>query len=401
MASVSLRRIVLGIVVAAIAAAAIWAFWPKPVGADLATIRRGPLEVTVEDEGVTRIRDVYTVSAPITGKMLRTHRKVGDAVVAWETDVATIEPIDPEFLDVRSQRVSEAAVQAANAAVDLAEAQLNEARSQLQFAQSELSRATELAAKQAISPRALEKSRIDVAIAEAAVASARASVEVRRRELQSAQARLLQPTDPDTQTANCCVQIRAPISGSVLRVIAESERVVQAGTPLIEIGDANNLELVVDLLSRDAVRVPDAAMARIEAWGGDAVLNARVRRIEPAGFTKVSALGIEEQRVRVILDFTDAPEKWNRLGHAFRVVARIIVWQGGDELQVPLGALFRRDQSWAVFVVKNGRTELRKIEIGQRNIHAAQVLSGLSEGEQVILHPSDQIQDGVSVAPRS
>jgi len=401
MKSITIRRIALGLGIAAIAAAMLWAFWPKPIGADIASIQRGPIEVTVEDEGVTRIRDVYTISAPITGKMLRTHRKVGDPVVAWETEVATIEPIDPEFLDVRSQKVSEAAVQAASAAVDLAEAQLNEARSQLQFAESELSRATELAAKQAIAPRALEKAKIDVAMAEAAVASAKASVEVRQRELQSASARLLQPTDPTTRASACCINIRAPISGSILRVIAESEQVVQAGTPLLEIGDPENLELVVDLLSRDAVRVPDAALARIEAWGGETVLNARVRRIEPAGFTKVSALGIEEQRVRVILDFIDPPEQWKRLGHSFRVVGRIVVWQSDDELLVPLGALFRRDQSWAVFVVKDGRAELRKIEIGQRNIQAAQVLSGLSEGEQVILHPSDQIQDGVSVAPRS
>lgn len=396
-----IRRIVWVVAALAVIGAAVWAFWPKPISVDIATVQRGALEVTVEDEGITRIRDVYTVSAPMTGKMLRTDRRVGDEVVAGETVVAVIEPIDPAFLDIRTQRVSEAAVDAAKAAVDLAEAQLAEARSQLQFTRSELRRATELAAREAISVRALEKAKIDVATAEAAVASAVATIEVRRRELESARARLIQPGDPETKTATCCVQIRAPVSGSVLRVIAESEQVVQAGAPLVEVGNPRNLEIVVELLSRDAVRVAPNALARIEGWGGETVLHARVRRIEPTGFTKVSALGIEEQRVRVILDFIDPPEKWEKLGHAFRIVARIVVWQGENELLVPLGALFRRDQSWAVFVMANGRAEVRPIEIGERNIHAAQVLSGLKEGEQVILHPSDQVRDGVRVAPRN
>lgn len=396
-----IRRIVWVVAALAVIGAAVWAFWPKPISVDIATVQRGALEVTVEDEGITRIRDVYTVSAPMTGKMLRTDRRVGDEVVAGETVVAVIEPIDPAFLDIRTQRVSEAAVDAAKAAVDLAEAQLAEARSQLQFTRSELRRATELAAREAISARALEKAKIDVAAAEAAVASAVATVEVRRRELESARARLIQPGDPETKTATCCIKIRAPVSGSVLRVIAESEQVVQAGAPLVEVGNPRNLEIVVELLSRDAVRVAPNALARIEGWGGETVLHARVRRIEPTGFTKVSALGIEEQRVRVILDFIDPPEKWEKLGHAFRIVARIVVWQGENELLVPLGALFRRDQSWAVFVMANGRAEVRPIEIGERNIHAAQVLSGLKEGEQVILHPSDQVRDGVRVAPRN
>ena len=277
---------------------------------------------------------------------------------------------------------------------------MNESRSQLQFAQSELNRAEELAARQAVSMRALEKARIDVSIAQAAVASARATVEVRRRELQSAEARLLQPTDQVAREAACCIQIRAPIDGRILRIIAESEQVVQASAPLLEIGDPRNLELVVDLLSRDAVRISEGAAARIEAWGENKALNARVRRIEPAGFTKVSALGIEEQRVRVILDFTDEPDEWGRLGHAFRIVARIVVWRSEDELLVPLGALFRRGEDWTVFIVEDGRAMSRKIEIGQRNVRAAQVLSGLKEGEQVVLHPSDQIEDGVAVAPR-
>lgn len=382
------------------AGAAAWALWPKPVPADFAAVARGVLEVTVEDEGVTRIRDVYTVSAPVTGKLMRAPLRVGDEVVAGDTVVAIIEPTMPAFLDVRTQRVNEAAVEAASAAVALAEAQVRQARSQLDFAEADLRRARELAERQALPERALEKARLDAALAEASLASARATREVRRQELESARARLIQPTEIDSKAAACCIQARSPVSGRVLRVVVESEQVVQAGAPLMELGDPAALEIAVDLLSRDAVRVKEGAAARIESWGGEPALAARVRRIEPSGFTKVSALGIEEQRVKTILDLVDPPERWRRLGHGFRVVARIAVWQGEDVLLVPLGALFRKGDSWAVFAVSGGRARLRTIEIGERNLHAARVVSGLSAGEEVVLHPSDRIQDGTRVARR-
>lgn len=384
----------------AAAAAFGWALWPRPVLVDVAAVGHGPLEVTVEDEGTTRIREVYVVSAPATGKMLRSQREVGDEVVADRTVVAVIEPTDPALLDVRTQRVNEAAVEAARAAVDLAEAQVRQARSQLAFAQGDLRRADELAARQAIAERTLEKARLDVATAEAAVASAIATLEVRRRELESARARLIQPGQAAATATGCCVQVKAPVSGRVLKIVAESEQVVQAGAPLIEIGDPGKLEVVVDLLSRDAVRIAVGAPARIESWGGDTVLAARVRRIEPTGYTKVSALGIEEQRVKAVLDFTDPPEAWRKLGHAFRIVARITAWRGDDVLQVPLGALFRAGDSWAVFVVEGGRAKLRRVDLAERNLRGARVVSGLADGERIVLHPSDRIQDGVRVAPR-
>jgi HlyD family secretion protein len=377
-----------------------WALWPQPAPVDIGMIAKGPLEVTVEDEGVTRIREVYTVSAPITGKMLRAQREVGDDVIGGKTVVAVIEPTEPTFLDIRTQRVNEAAVQAAQAAVELAEAQVGQARSQLEFARSDLRRAQELAAHQAISARALEKARLDVTSAEASVASATATVQVRRRELESARAHLIQPGEARESSGSCCVEVRSPINGRVLRIVAESEQVVPAGAPLIEIGDPNDLEIVVDFLSRDAVRLVPGAAARIESWGGNSVLNAQVRRIEPTGFTKVSALGIEEQRVKVILDFTDPLAKWQQLGHGYRVIARATVWRGDDVLLVPLGALFRRDESWAVFVVENGRARQRLVKLGERNIHAARILEGLVAGERVVLHPSDRVYDGVRVVPR-
>jgi HlyD family secretion protein len=396
------RRIIAVLLGLATVALIAWAIWPQPVPVDIAAIKKGPLEVTVEDEGVTRIREVYTVSAPILGKMLRSPREVGDEVVAGKTLVAEIAPTAPTFLDVRSQRVNEAAVQAAQAAVDLAEAQIKQAKSQLDFTRSDLRRAEELAASKTISVRALDKAKLDVDSAEAAVASAIATLEVRRRELESARAHLIQPGEVNagTNSASCCVEVRSPISGVVLKIVAESEQVVLPGAPLIEIGDPGDLEIAVDFLSRDAVRIKPGASARIESWGGDKILGARVKRIEPSGFTKVSALGIEEQRVKVILDFTGPADSWRQLGHGYRIIARVVVWHSDDALQVPLGALFREGENWAVFAVADGRAYRRLVTIGERNLHAARIIDGLNPGEQVILHPSDRVHDGVRVEPR-
>ncbi len=396
------RRGIIVLIGLGIAAAIVWALLPQPVPVDMGTITRGPLEVTVEDEGVTRIHDVYTVSAPIGGKMLRSAREVGDKVEANKTLVAAIEPSEPTFLDVRSQRVNQAAVQAAQAAVDLAQAKIKEAKSRLEFARNDLSRAEQLAASKTISARALEKANLDVTGAEAAVASAVATLEVRRRELESAKANMIQPgqINRDAKSANCCVQVYSPVNGRVLKMIAKSEQVVPAGAPLVEIGDPHDLEIAVDFLSRDAVRIKPGDVARIESWGGDKVLPAKVRRVEPTGFTKVSALGIEEQRVKVILDFTGPPSEWQKLGHDYRVIARVVIWHRNDVLQVPLGALFREGDNWAVFAVAEGRAERRLVTIGERNLHAARVLKGLKLGDKVVLHPSDRVHDGVKVEPR-
>lgn len=394
-----LRRLIMGLLAAGLLGALVWVLWPKPILVDTAAVARGPLHVTVEDEGITRIREVYTVSAPTGGKMLRAPREIGDTVVGGDTVVAIFQPTDPTFLDIRTQRVSQAAVNAANAAMQLAEAQVRQAKSQLEFLQSDQRRAEELAARAAISTRSLEKARLDVVTAEAALASAHATVEVRRRELESARAQLIQPGEEVISQVGY-IQVRAPASGRVLKILVESEQVVPAGAPLLEIGNPSDLEIVVDLLSRDAVRVSVGASARIESWGGDVALNARVTRIEPSGFTKVSALGIEEQRVRTVLEFTDPMQSWQRLGHAFRVVAKITVWSLEDELLVPLGALFRKGDDWAVFVVQSGRARMRLVEIGERNLQMARVLKGLQPGERIVLHPSDRIVDDGAVAPR-
>jgi HlyD family secretion protein len=394
------KRIILGLIVLIAVAAAAWALRPQPVPVDIAVIGSGPLQVTVEDEATTRIRDVYTVSAPVGGKTQRSPRRVGDSVKAGETILAVIEPGDPGFLDIRTQRVSEAQIEATRAGINLAEAQVRQAQAQLDFAQSDLNRAMELARRETISQRALDQARFEVATAESGLASAEATLEVRRRELASAEAGLIQPGTPMTESATCCINVMAPIDGQVLRVVVESEQVVQPGAPLIEIGNPGDLEVVVDLLSRDAVRVEQGALAHITGWGGGEEFAARVVRVEPSGFTKVSALGIEEQRVRTILEFTEHSEALARLGHNYRVVARIAVWQADDVVTVPLGALFRDGDSWAVFVVANGTATLRRVVIGERTMRQAEVREGLLPGESVILHPSDRVLDGIDVASR-
>ncbi len=386
---------------ALLAAALAYAFWPQAVPVDLAEASRGALEVTVDDEGRTRVKDVYVVSAPVAGRVLRIEAQAGDKVTAGQTVLATIEPTDPTFLDVRSQAKAEATAKAAEAVKALAEAEIARARAELVFARAELTRARTLIARDAISKRALDRAELEVITRRAAVATAEARLRVRSFELQTARASLIAPGGDGASGGGprCCVQVRPPVSGRVLRVLHESEGVVQAGAPLLEIGDPDDLEVVVDLLSTDAVKVEMGAAASIEDWGGGP-LSGRVGRIEPYAFTKVSALGIEEQRVNVVIDFTEPPEKRRPLGHGFRVQARIVVWQGADVVKVPLGALFRDGDEWAVFVASEGRARLRRIAVGHRNDAEAEVLSGLEAGERVVLHPSDLVRDGVRVAAR-
>ena len=383
---------------AAIMIALGWALWPKPVAVEIARFQRGPFLVTVDEEGKTRIKDVYTVSAPITGKLVRLALEAGDTVQKDKTAVSIIEPTAPAFLDVRTMRDLQAQFEAGKALVGLAEAEVRQAAAELQFAQSELERAQSLMRSKTISDRALERARIDADLRQAALARAQAGLEARRRELESAQARLTGPEEAakGEVPAGCCVTVHAPVSGRVLRVIQESERVVLAGTPLVEIGDPAQLEIVVELLSADAVKVREGAMATIEGWGGTP-LAARVTRIEPAGFTKISALGIEEQRVRTILKLEIGGEAVDRLGHEFRVFARILVYEAPDALRMPISALFRKRDRWSVYTVERGRARSTPIEIGQRNASYAEVLSGLPEGAAVILHPSDRVADGVRV----
>ncbi|MFN6925607.1 MAG: efflux RND transporter periplasmic adaptor subunit [Tabrizicola sp.] len=391
-----MRRLIYAIVALAFAGLLVWTFLPRPVEVDLAEVAPRTIEVHVEEEGQARIRDVFTISATIAGKLQRIGLHPGDPVVANETVVAVIGPAAPVLLDSRARAVAEATAAAAQAATDLARAQLAQAEATLEFTTSEANRAIALFNRGAISQRAYDSAIREQKTAEAAVASAKANLAVREKELESALAVLR--TDGGGANDTCCVEIVAPVSGQVLRVLTESEQVVQPGTPLLEIGDPAGLEVRVELLSRDAVRVTEGARAEITGWGGPPLL-ARVERIEPTARTRVSALGIDEQRVEVILALEGDPAEWRALGHGFRVVARITIWRGEDVLSIPVGALFRDGPDWAAYVVRDGRARLVRITLGERNDTYAQVLTGLAAGDRVILHPSDLITDGTAVVP--
>lgn len=397
-----LRRAIYTLVAAAIVAALVYALIPKPVAVDLATVDRGAIEVTVDEEGVARIRDVYKVSAPVGGALDRFPLEVGDPVMRGETVVAEIRPSAPAFLDVRSRRELQAALGAADAAVRLAEAEVARSEAEYQLAETDLERAERLSQSGTISTRSLDEARSKAAMARAQVRQSEASLALRSNELASAQARLIQPgVDDGGGEAACCVLVRAPVDGVVLTVQAESAQVVSAGALIAEVGDPHDMEVAVDLLSADAVQVAPGAVARVEGWGGEGTLSATVRLVEPSAFTKVSALGIEEQRVNVILDLVDPHSAWERLGHEFRVYVRIRIWHGEDVVRVPLAALFRSGEEWSVFKVTDGRAELVPVAIDHRDSSFAEVSEGLAAGDQVVLHPSDQVEDGVTVEARN
>jgi HlyD family secretion protein len=347
------------------------------------------MRVGVADEGRTRVREAYTVSAPVAGRLLRVVLRPGDAVAGASTVVAQLQPSDPAFLDVRARNQAEATVRAAEAARGVAASALSEAQA-----------AEAHAARDLISRIELEAARLAQRQAAARVEGARQALRMKESELEVARALTVEFGAGAGDERLPLVTLRAPVPGRVLRVLQKSEAVVAAGTPIVEIGNPDELEVVVDLLSTDAVRVTEGAEARIVDWGGPAALAARVRRVEPSGFTRISALGVEEQRVPVILDIVEPREAWRALGDGFRVTADITVWQTADAVRVPQAALFREGEEWAVFTVRDGHASRTPVSVGQMNDLAAEVLEGLRPDEQVIVHPSDRVRDGVAVEPR-
>ena len=388
-------RIVSIVVVALILAAAAWALWPRPVPVEIAMIARGNIAVTVEEDGIARIRDIYRVTAPVAGRLVRVSLRAGDPVEPGQT-VATIEPASPGLLDERSRQMAESAVQAADAAVSLADANLAQATAQADYERAESGRKSALAERGLVSTQIEEQAALAAATALRNVEVARATLDMRRHDLDSARAALIGGTAP-SPGGQCCASVPSPTRGEVLAVLTESEQVVQPGAPLMDLGDPADLEIAVDVLSTDAVRLPAHAKATISGWGGEP-LKAEVKSISPTAFTKISALGIEEQRTEVVLDLRDPQQKWARLGHGFRVVAQIVTWEGSDRVLAPIGALFRRGEDWAVFTVSEGKAHLRTISLGQRNGSVAEVLNGLEPGELVISHPADTIAEGTPVA---
>jgi len=371
------------------------ALWPDPVEVDIASATRGPLQVTIDDEGETRVRERFSVSAPVGGRLRRIELEPGDPVVRGKTVLAALMPMQPTLLDARTQAELTAAVEAARAAVGQARAERERAVAALERVRSVLRRQQELAEAGAISRDEFEASQTALKTAEEALRAAEFSVNRAEYDLQIARARLQQPS-----AGGRAIEIVSPIDGIVLKRIRESEAVVQAGELLIEVGDPGQLEIVVDLLSTDAVRVPPRARVLIEQWGGRHTLEGRVRLVEPSGFTKISALGVEEQRVNVIVDFADGATAAKALGDAYRVEVRIVVWEAPDVLKVPVGTLFRRGDSWAVFRIEDGRARTQLVEIAERNSTEAQLTSGLDAGQPVVLHPPDTLRDDMRVTER-
>jgi HlyD family secretion protein len=423
-----IRRILLGMFVIGLAGLLAYGLWPAPVEADLATVKRGAIRETVDQDGKTRIRERYIVSAPLAGRLQRIELDPGDEVDAGETVLAVIEPRDPELLDERSLREAEAAVKAAQARLERTTPLLEEATANLEFAESDLRRAQEARQRSpgAVSASEVENKEMIRRTRGALLRAAQRAQEIAQFELEQAQAALVRsrPNEdlsdsppigesdgegdgeagrapyPQNINGRRNLVIRAPINGRVFRVMQESTAVVTPGQELIEIGDPLDLEVEIDVLSREAVKIKPGALVLLEEWGGERPLNGEVRVVEPSGFTKISTLGVEEQRVNVIVDLVDPPHEREKLNDGFRVEARIVVAEADDVLKAPTSALFRVGENWAVFVIENGVARQRIVTVGLENGLEAEITEGLGEGDQVVTHPGDNIIDGVRVRPR-
>lgn len=396
------RRFLVLSAAALIAASLAWAFRPLPLEVDMGEVARRPMTLTVDEEGRTRVRDAYTVSAPVDGRLLRVEVRPGDAVTGGKTVVGRMVPSVPTPLDARDETRARADLAAAEAALKLARADRERAAADRDLAQVQLRRIRGLRRSGAASQLQLDQAEREARTTAAALHNAEAAIAVREAERRGALSRLRRFGGEGAKDAGTKgLPIHAPADGRVLRVMRESEGPVSAGTPLMEIGDVENgLEVVVELLSSEAVRVSPGDRALLSGWGGDAILNGTVERIEPFAFTKVSALGVEEQRVNAIVRLTDPPEAFARLGHGFRVEVRIVVWEARDALAAPSSAVFRNGRDWAVFVVEDGTARLRAVAIGRNNGVDAQVLDGLRPGDRVVVYPSSDLTDGARVARR-
>jgi HlyD family secretion protein len=382
--------------IAVLAAIGVWAFRPGAVPADFAEVGRGSLQVTVNEEGRTRVRDRFVVSAPLPGRMQRIELEPGDPVAAGKTVVARFQPTDPMLLDVRTRAELEARLKAAESALGGARADRDRVRAALTLAQSELKRMQQLLEDKVIARREFEVAQQQAEAQARTLQSADFAVQTAQHQLELARAGLLQSRGGRA----AAIPLYSPVNGVILRIVQESEAVVPTGQPLIEIGDVRDLEIVSDLLSSAAVRVEPGQPVLIEQWGGEHALHGRVRLVEPSGFTKISALGVEEQRVNAIVDFVDPPAKRPNIGDGYRVEVRIIVSSRENVLKVPTSSLFRHEGEWAVYLVENERVTRRLVQIGERNGLEAEVVKGLTGGERLIVYPSDAITDGVKVRDR-
>lgn len=395
------RWVVIGGCIVLLIAALIYGYIPRPPGVDTAVVQRQPLSVIIEAEGRTRVKDAYLISAPVAGVNRRIQLNVGDPVMRGQA-VAWLEPLRPAVLDPRSRAETEARLSAAEASLRVAEDNVEAAEVAAEFARAHLLRTRQLRDDGLISQEALEQAQAEARRTAANLRSARSAVEVARYQREAVRSALEYSAAISAgEATRDYVILRAPVDGRVLRIHQRSEDVVEPGRALLEVGDPGNLEVAVDVLSSDAVRIEPGHRVLLQRWGGPETLEGRVRVVEPVGFTKISALGVEEQRVLVIVDLASPPEQWQRLGDGYRVEAGFVVWEQDDVLQIPTSALLRRDGGWAVYVVEDGRARSRPVEVGQRSGLRVGILGGLSEGERVIVYPSDAVIDGVAVEVRS
>jgi HlyD family secretion protein len=376
----------------------VWGFWPQAVLVETIEVRRATLTVTIEEEGRTRVIDRYIISAPVDGVACRVELNVGDPVEKGEV-LLGISPLASQVLDPRSRAQATAQVSVAESALQAAREQASVAAAEAQLAATELKRLQTLVGKGLISREAFTRAETEVQTSAAAKRSADSRVEVASYELQAAESVLEYAAGTSGEPAER-VPVHSPINGRILKVVRECEGPVRTGEPLLEVGNPAALEVEVDVLSTDAVKIKAGMQVLFDRWGGDHPLEGIVRIIEPAGFTKISALGVEEQRVLVISDFTSPADQWLRIGDGYHVEARFILWQEDDILQVPASSLFRYNNGWAVFVVEGKRARHREVSVGQRNGLAAQILEGLKAGEAVINHPGERVNDGTRIKTR-
>jgi HlyD family secretion protein len=393
------RWILLVALLAAVALAIGYAFLPQPVPVEIAKVERGRLAVTVQEEAKTRVVDRYTVSAPVAGIARRVALEVGDRVSRGQA-LLDIDPAPPPFLDLRLRESAEAKVRAAEASLESAKEQARVAAARDEYARSTFERTAKLHESGFASRDALEAAESEARQARSALGSAESAVNVARSELEAARAGLISATAKAAPGSRERITVRSPVGGSVLAVLHKSEGAVREGEPLLSIGDPRSLEVEADVLSADAVRIRPGSRVLFTRWGGEPALEGKVRSVEPAGFTKISALGVEEQRVLVISDIVSPRETWARLGDGYRLEASFILWEGEGVLQVPAASLFRHGEGWAAFVADGGRARLRQVQVGHRSGQGAQVLSGLTEGSPVIVHPNEEIRDGSRIRVR-
>ncbi len=391
-------RILIGSIILLILVAIYFSVRTPPIDVDTAEVVEAPLLVTIDDEGETRVRDMFVVAAPINGRLLRVDLEAGDHVVAGKTVVASMVPAEPDFQNPRSEAEIRAHIRALQANVRSSAARISQAKADRQLAAANFERTDAIFKRGFATKTAHDAARAARDSSAAQVAEVLQAYETAQFDLKAAQASLTGPSFGSSR--GNALHITSPESGSVLRVTQESETSLTAGTAIMELGNPSDIEIVTDLLSSDAVKVKPGSDVLIDNWGGERPLKGKVQRIEPFGFTKISALGVEEQRVNVIIDFVDPQIARTRLGHGYRVIARLVKWSGDNVLQVPISALFRDAGIWSVFVMRNGKAGLVRVKVGRMNDERAQILEGLEPGNSVILHPSEKIEDGTRIRLR-